>query len=74
MAKKLTRSIHNKMLAGVCSGMAEYFDLDISLVRLIFVAMDLVTGLVPMFLFYIIAWIVIPAGTEAPPAASEPKA
>ena len=73
MAKKLTRSTHNKMLAGVCSGMAEYFDLDVSLVRLIFVAMDLVTGLVPMFLFYIIAWIVIPAETQAPPASPEAK-
>jgi phage shock protein C len=60
MAKKLTRSVHNKMLGGVCSGMAEYFDLDVSLTRLIFVALDLVTGLVPMFIFYIIAWIVIP--------------
>ncbi len=73
MAKKLTRSVHNKMLAGVCSGMADYFDLDVSLVRLIFVAMDLVTGLVPMFLFYIIAWIVIPAETQTPPAAPEAK-
>ncbi len=73
MAKKLTRSVHNKMLAGVCSGLADYFDLDVSLVRLIFVAMDLVTGLVPMFLFYIIAWIVIPAETQAPPAAPESK-
>lgn len=67
MAKKLTRITSNKMLAGVCAGFAEYFDLDVSLVRLIFVALDLVTGLVPMFLFYIIAWIVIPAA--APPAA-----
>jgi phage shock protein C len=72
MSKKLTRSVHNKMLGGVCSGMADYFDLDVSLVRLIFVALDLVTGLVPMLLFYIIAWIVIPA--EASPSSSEPQA
>jgi len=70
MAKKLVRSIHNKMLGGVCSGMADYFDLDVSLVRLIFVALDLVTGLIPMLFFYIIAWIVIPAETvQAPPQA-----
>lgn len=65
MVKKLTRSVHNKMLGGVCSGMGDYFDLDVSLVRLIFVALDLVTGLVPMFLFYIIAWIVIPVEPSA---------
>jgi phage shock protein C len=66
MAKKLYRVVHNKMLGGVCSGFAEYFDLDPSLVRLIFVALDLVTGLIPMFFFYIIAWIVIPAGVPVP--------
>jgi len=75
MAKKLTRSIHNKMLGGVCSGMSDYFDLDVSLVRLIFVALDLVTGLIPMFFFYIIAWIVIPAGVPqpSPPAPPDQK-
>ncbi len=66
MAKTLYRAVHNKMLGGVCSGFAEYFDLDPSLVRLIFVALDLVTGLIPMFFFYIIAWIVIPAGVPVP--------
>jgi len=67
MTKKLGRSIPNKMLGGVCSGMADYFDLDVSLVRLIFVAIDLVTGLIPMLIFYIIAWIVIPAAVPEPP-------
>lgn len=72
MTKKLSRSIPNKMLGGVCSGMADYFDLDVSLVRLIFVAVDLVTGLIPMLIFYIISWIVIPAGVPEPPQ-PEPK-
>jgi len=70
MAKQLVRSIHNKMMGGVCSGMADYFDLDVSLVRLIFVALDLVTGIIPMLFFYFIAWIVIPAGAPQPPAPS----
>ncbi|HEK86250.1 MAG: PspC domain-containing protein [Candidatus Saccharicenans sp.] len=60
MAKKLFRSTKQKMLGGVCGGLAEYFDLDVSLVRLIFVAVDLMTGLLPMILFYLIAWLVIP--------------
>ncbi|MGZ5439269.1 MAG: PspC domain-containing protein [Candidatus Aminicenantales bacterium] len=60
MAKKLYRSTSQKMLGGVCGGLAEYFDVDVSLVRLLFVALDFVTGIAPLFFFYIIAWIVIP--------------
>jgi phage shock protein C len=61
MEKKLYRSQSRKMLGGVCGGLAEYFDIDISLVRLIFVGIFLLTGLIPMMIFYIIAWIIIPA-------------
>ncbi|MBC7363553.1 MAG: PspC domain-containing protein [Candidatus Aminicenantes bacterium] len=60
MAKKLYRSTQQKMLGGVCAGLAEYFDLDVSLVRLIFVGLALLTALLPMTLFYLIAWLVIP--------------
>jgi phage shock protein C len=49
------------MLGGVCGGLAEYFELDASLVRLIFVGLALVTALIPMVIFYLIAWIIIPA-------------
>jgi phage shock protein C len=48
------------MLGGVCGGVAEYFDLDVSLVRLLFVGIGLVTAVLPMTFFYIIAWIVVP--------------
>ena len=61
MAKRLYRSTTHKMLGGVCAGLADYFDIDISLMRLIFVAVALVTVLFPMLLFYFIAWIVIPS-------------
>ena len=60
MAKKLTRSVSQKMLAGICGGLAEYFDIDVSIVRLILVALALVTAFFPLFFFYLIAWIVIP--------------
>lgn len=60
MAKKLFRSQRHKMLGGVCAGLAEYFDIDISLTRLIFVALAFLTALLPMIIFYIIAWIIIP--------------
>ncbi len=60
MAKQLFRSENNKMIGGVCAGLAEYFDIDSSLARLIFVALTLVTAVFPMLIFYIVAWIVIP--------------
>ncbi len=66
MAKRLYRSASQKMLAGVCGGLAEYFDVDVSMIRLLTVGLALVTAVLPMFFFYIIAWIVIPQG--APPA------
>ncbi len=61
MEKKLYRSQSRKMLGGVCGGLAAYFDIDVSLVRLIFVGIALITALVPMLIFYVIAWIIIPA-------------
>jgi phage shock protein C len=64
MTKKLYRSLNKKMFGGVCGGLAEHFDLDVSLVRLIFVGIALITALVPMLIFYIIAWIIIPLETS----------
>jgi len=64
MAKKLTRSEKNKMIGGVCAGFGEYFDIDFTLVRLIFVALGLLTVMFPMLLFYVVAWIVIPAAEK----------
>ncbi len=64
MAKKLIRSEKNKMIAGVCAGFGEYFDIDFTLMRLIFVALALMTAILPMLIFYIVAWIVIPVDKE----------
>jgi phage shock protein C len=60
MEKKLFRSQAKKMLGGVCGGLGEYFDIDVTLIRLIFVAITLVTAIIPMMIFYLIAWIIIP--------------
>lgn len=57
MGRKLYRSREQKMLGGVCGGIAEYFDIDVTLVRLIcLLAVFSGFGLIP----YIIAWIIIP--------------
>lgn len=58
MNKKLYRSVTDKMLGGVCGGLAEYFDVDPVLVRLIFVLAVIFGG--SGILAYIILWIVIP--------------
>ena len=59
MEKKLTRSTTNKTLCGVCGGMAEYFNIDATLVRLAWALITLFslgTGLIG----YVIAAIIIP--------------
>ncbi|MDH4196229.1 MAG: PspC domain-containing protein [Candidatus Aminicenantes bacterium] len=60
MAKIFYRSGTQKLLGGVCGGLASYFDVDVSLVRLVFVGLAIVTALLPMSLFYVIAWIIVP--------------
>ena len=59
-AKKLYRSQKQKMLGGVCGGLAEYFDVDATPIRLLFIALTIFTALFPMVIFYIIAWIIVP--------------
>ena len=56
--KKLYRNTENKMLAGVCSGIADYFNIDPTLVRLGWVLFSLLGG--SGLLAYIIAAIIIP--------------
>lgn len=58
--KKLYRSRHDRKIAGVCGGLAEYMNTDPTLIRLIAVIILIFTGFVPMFLAYILAWIIIP--------------
>ena len=56
--KKLYRSSTNKMVAGVCGGIGEYFNVDPTLVRLGFVALSFLAG--GGLLVYILATIIIP--------------
>jgi phage shock protein PspC (stress-responsive transcriptional regulator) len=58
MAKKLFRSRSNKMIAGICGGLAEYFDADPTVVRLIMALLVLAGGL--SIWVYLVAWIIIP--------------
>jgi phage shock protein C len=58
MAKQLYRSTTNKMIAGVCGGLAEYFDIDPVIVRII--ALVLLFAGSAGFWVYIIMWIIVP--------------
>ncbi len=58
-AKKLTRSA-NKMLAGVCGGIAEYFDIDPTLVRAAYAALTIFTTGFPGLLLYILLMLIMP--------------
>jgi len=60
MAKKLYRSQEKKMIGGVCGGLSEYFDLDVNLIRIIFVGIGLFSAVLPMVIFYLIAWAIMP--------------
>jgi len=58
MTKKLFRSTENRKLAGICGGIAEYFDVDPVIIRLAWVVFILAGG--AGILAYILAWIIIP--------------
>ncbi|MFO0971429.1 MAG: PspC domain-containing protein [Candidatus Saccharimonadales bacterium] len=59
MTKRLYRSTEEKMIAGVCGGLAQYFAIDPVIVRIIFFILLLPGGL-PGFLPYVVLWIVVP--------------
>lgn len=65
--KRLYRSTTDRMVAGVCAGLAEHFKIDPTLVRLLFVLFALAGG--PGLLAYIVLWLVVP---EQPAAAPPP--
>jgi len=59
MSKRLYRSEVDKMLGGVCGGLGDYFDIDPTLIRLIFVLLS-VSGGAGLWA-YLILWIVVPS-------------
>jgi len=62
MQKRLYRSGREKILGGVCGGIAEYFNVDPVLIRLLWVILSLGWG--TGIIAYIIAWIIIPENPD----------
>jgi phage shock protein C len=60
--KKLFRSRSERWLAGVCGGIGDYFNIDATVIRILFILFGLVFG--SGLLFYIILWILIPIEPE----------
>ncbi len=59
MAKTLYRSKTDRKIAGICGGLGRYFNIDPTIVRVVFVLMLLPGGL-PGLLPYLVLWVVIP--------------
>lgn len=60
MTKRLNRSAENRMVAGVLAGVGEYFNVDPTLVRVIFVVASVVSVGFPGLIVYGLAWMIIP--------------
>ena len=58
---KLRRSRRNRVIAGVCGGMEEFFGISAFWFRLVFL-IALLPGGIPGLLIYLLCWIIIPAG------------
>jgi len=76
-AKRLMRSSIDRKIAGVCGGVAEYFEVDSTIVRLVWVLLVFMpVPVVPAIVVYLIAWIVVPLAplpaTPVAPAVNAP--
>ena len=63
--KKLYRSHKNKVIAGIFGGAGEVYSIDPKILRLACIFICLVSGIFPLLITYIIAWIVIPPSGES---------
>ncbi len=58
--RRLYRSRNDKIIAGVCGGLANYFSIDPTVMRVIYVVLLVVTGIIPMIVLYLLMWVLIP--------------
>ncbi len=58
--KRIYRSRSESMIAGLAGGLANYFNVDPTLIRLAFVGAGFLTGVIPGLLAYAVGWIIVP--------------
>ena len=67
--KRLFRRSSSGRIAGVCAGIAEYMDADVTLIRLLWILLSIVPGaLIGGLVAYLVAWVLMPNTTEPIPA------
>jgi phage shock protein C len=71
MQPRLTRSRTDRMVAGVCGGLAEYFAIDPVIVRLVFVLVSLTSGI--GLIVYPVMWLVMPKAGPEPAFPNDPE-
>ncbi len=62
--KKLRRSRQQNMIAGVVGGLAEFFDLDVTVLRIIYALVSRFSGAFPGIIVYLILWVIMPLDDE----------
>jgi len=65
ISRPLRRSRTNRQIAGVVGGLAEYFRVDPTLLRVIYVVGSIVSAAFPGLLVYILLWVLIPEGGDS---------
>lgn len=63
--RRLHLSTTNKKIFGVCGGIAETYDIDPTLIRLIVVFLCFITAILPITLTYLVAWLIMPPSEGA---------
>ena len=64
--RKLMLDKSRKKVAGVCAGFARYFDMDVTLMRILWLGIAICTGV--GFIVYLAAWIILPSDADLIPA------
>ncbi len=72
--RRLTRSTTDVKLAGVCGGLAEYFGVDATPIRLLWIILSILCGaVIGGVIAYLIAWVIIPKRQDLVPSTFEPS-
>ncbi len=64
--KRIYRREDQKMIGGICAGIADMFNIDPTIVRLVAVFLTVTTGFMPGIVVYLIGWIIIPDKSALP--------
>jgi phage shock protein C len=62
--KRLVLNEQDKKIAGLCSGIADYLDIDVTVVRLVFLTVTIVTGVLPGIFIYAVGAAITPKGVH----------